>query len=124
MARTVLTVWDAPDGQGQLRLVLSGMLSADEHLRELPRYLQRTVFDQVAALLPPHDAARRVSLVVSQVLGVLVARHLLRLEPVASMSVEDLVRSVAPTLQRYLDGADEDLASVAPEEHNSSHGEY
>lgn len=123
LARTVLAVWDAPDGQVQLRLVLSGMLSADEHVQELPRYLQRTVFDQVAALLPRAVAARRVSLVASQVLGVLVARHLLRIEPVASMPADELALSIAPTLQRFLEGADEGLAPGPHEEHNSSHGE-
>ncbi|MHA7132059.1 TetR/AcrR family transcriptional regulator [Oerskovia turbata] len=123
LARTVLAVWDGPDGQVQLRLVLSGMLSGDEHAQALPRYIQRAVLDQVVALLPPEVAARRVGLLASQVLGVLIARHVLRMEPLASMSADEVARSIAPTLQRYLDGVDEPLAQGSAEEHNSSHGE-
>jgi hypothetical protein len=45
-----------------------------------------------------------VQLVVSQMAGLVVTRYLLALEPLASMSGDDVVAWVAPTLQRYLDG--------------------
>ena len=45
-----------------------------------------------------------MQLVASQMLGLVVARYLLALEPLASMPLEEVVAVVAPTVQRYLDG--------------------
>jgi hypothetical protein len=56
------------------------------------------------AALPRDDADRRAQLVVSQMVGLVVTRYVLSLEPLASMPEEELVASVAPTLQRYIDG--------------------
>lgn len=44
----------------------------------------------------------RVSLVASQLYGLALARHVLRLEPLASTPTEQVVAAVAPTLGRYL----------------------
>ena len=51
---------------------------------------------------PVPDPALRVSLVVSQVAGVLLARNVMHLEPLASLPIPRVVELVAPTLQRYL----------------------
>jgi hypothetical protein len=42
--------------------------------------------------------------VASQLIGLVMTRYVLALEPLASMPVDDVVAWVAPTLQRYLDG--------------------
>jgi hypothetical protein len=41
-------------------------------------------------------------LVASQVIGMLMLRYVLQVEPLASMPQEQLVATYAPTLQRYL----------------------
>jgi len=46
----------------------------------------------------------RAALVQSQLVGVAVTRYILKLEPVASVPADELVRHLAPTLQRYLTG--------------------
>jgi hypothetical protein len=45
-----------------------------------------------------------VQLVISQMVGLVVTRYVLVLEPLASMPADDLVAWVGPTLQRYLNG--------------------
>jgi hypothetical protein len=50
------------------------------------------------------DARFRASLVASQLFGLLVARLVLRLEPLASARADDVVAAVGPTVQRYLTG--------------------
>ena len=64
----------------------------------------RLVQRPLRAALPDAEADRRVQLVVSQMVGLVVTRYVLVLEPLASMPAEDLVAWVGPTLQRYLDG--------------------
>jgi len=46
----------------------------------------------------------RVGLAASQVIGVGIARYVLRLEPLASAKQDDVVAWIGPTVQRYLTG--------------------
>jgi AcrR family transcriptional regulator len=46
----------------------------------------------------------RMSLVASQLLGIILGRYVLELEPLASMPARTLVATYAPTVQRYLTG--------------------
>ena len=43
-------------------------------------------------------------LLASQVLGLILMRYVLRVEPIASMSPALLIATYAPTIQRYLTG--------------------
>ena len=43
-------------------------------------------------------------LVASQMIGLIMVRYVLKVEPVASMSVDQTVAVLAPTIQRYLTG--------------------
>ncbi len=97
----VLGVWDR-DGGVAFRAAFSGLTADDDGPRDVAAFLSREVFARVVTTLGRPDAALRVSLVASQVVGVLVARHLMRVEPLASMPAPDVVALVAPTLQGYL----------------------
>ena len=46
----------------------------------------------------------RAELVGTQLVGLAVARHVLRVEPLASADHETIVAAVGPTMQRYLTG--------------------
>jgi hypothetical protein len=46
----------------------------------------------------------RTTLASSQIIGLGLARHVLRAEPVASATSKDVIAWYAPTLQRYLTG--------------------
>lgn len=41
--------------------------------------------------------------VVTQIVGVIMLRYVMRMEPIASASVDQLVDTFAPTIQRWLD---------------------
>ena len=99
----VLGVWEA-DGGVAFRVAFAGMSSGEVQAEALIGYVAREVFGQVVRVLPPPDQQLRVSLVASHVAGLLVARHVLRLEPLASLPADEVVALVGPTLQRYLTG--------------------
>ncbi|MEU6882820.1 TetR family transcriptional regulator [Streptomyces sp. NPDC046712] len=50
----------------------------------------------------PAEAPRRAALVASQILGMALARYVLRLPPAVTMSREEVVAWLGPTVQRYL----------------------
>ncbi|HEX3546664.1 MAG TPA: TetR family transcriptional regulator [Mycobacterium sp.] len=60
--------------------------------------------ERVAAEFGVADAVLRVELVASHLMGLAFARYQLKIEPLASTPVDDLVAFVGPTVQRYLTG--------------------
>ena len=50
------------------------------------------------------EATRRAGLIATQMLGLALCRHILRLPPVAALSRDAVVASIGPTIQRYLTG--------------------
>jgi AcrR family transcriptional regulator len=99
----VLGIWDQ-DGGVALRVAFAGLTAGEAQTGALTRYIGHEVLAHVAGMLPPPDQQLRISLVVSQVAGVLVVRHVLRLEPLATLPAPDVVALVGPTLQGYLTG--------------------
>jgi hypothetical protein len=70
----------------------------------LRQFVTRAILSRAADVLPGDDAELRVELAVAQMLGVAFLRYVIRVEPLASADLEDLVPFLAPTLQRYLAG--------------------
>lgn len=54
--------------------------------------------------IPADEARLRVQLAVSQLIGVAMLRYILKLQPLASVSTEELVQRLAPAIQRHFDG--------------------
>lgn len=65
-------------------------------------FLSRELLPRVAGGLEVPDAELRADLVASQIAGMLMIRYVLRVQPIADAPVDDLVRRVGPTIQRYL----------------------
>ena len=88
------------------RTVLTGRVRAaasePEAARMLRELISRGVFAAIAASLGAEDAELRATLVGSQVVGLIVARYIVAVEPLASLDPDQLVEAIAPNLQRYL----------------------
>ena len=67
-------------------------------------FVTREVLGRIAEALDLPQPQLRAALVASQLVGLALARFVIRLEPIASADVETLVACYAPTLQRYLTG--------------------
>ena len=78
----------------------TGVVQATGGLQE---YLQSAVLDRVATAIGVPDARMRVALISSYLLGVAGSRYVLRVEPLASASDEQVIAMVAPTIQALLD---------------------
>lgn len=90
------------------RNVLTGILRAaasEPHGADMVRDLiARRITGAITESLAVDDAPLRANLVASQVVGLIMARHVVRLEPLASLDPESLIEAIAPNLQRYLTG--------------------
>ena len=104
LLRLFLSVWDDPERRTPLVALVRGSLGQDGPVNLLRDGIFRMVFEPLRAVLPADEADRRTALVASQMVGLVVGRYLLALDPLASMPADDLVAWVAPNLQRYLSG--------------------
>jgi AcrR family transcriptional regulator len=98
-----LSVWDDPDLSPSLIAVARGIVDPAGS-RLLTEGVLPVVIEPIGAALGIDDPQRRMSLVASQVIGLILMRYVLAVEPLASMSREQLITIYAPTLQRYLTG--------------------
>jgi AcrR family transcriptional regulator len=103
LVRTFLSVWDDPGFQPALLATVRRILEpgGDKLIREgfLP-----VVLIPVGEQLGIDRPELRMPLVASQVIGLILARYVVRVEPIASLDPEQLVAIYAPTVQRYLTG--------------------
>ncbi len=101
LVRVFLSVWD----DEAARLVLLGLVRGvfDPAGQKL---LRDGLFDLVFSPLGPalglDEPQRRLTLVASQLMGVVMLRYVLEIEPIVSMDADVMVATYGPTLQRYL----------------------
>jgi AcrR family transcriptional regulator len=103
LLRAMVGVWDDPAHQPALLALVRSVLEGGGGL--VGEGFVPVVLGPVGAGLGIDRPELRMPLVASQVIGMLLCRYVLRLEPLASMDAETLVATYAPTVQRYLTGA-------------------
>ncbi|MFC4856189.1 TetR family transcriptional regulator [Actinophytocola glycyrrhizae] len=97
--RLFLGVWSAPDSR-QTFFALVRSVTSNEQIASLMRqFLEHTVIGPVSAALdlPP----LRVTGAASQGIGLAMVRYVIRVEPLASATDDEVVELVAPVLQHY-----------------------
>ncbi len=105
IVRAVLRLWESP-AQHSLVAFLRGTIGSKAKTLLLRELVQRTILNRIMAGVPgpPAEVAIRGNLVATQMVGMMLVRYVVRLEPLASASPEEVVRLVAPNIQHYLTG--------------------
>ncbi|GAA4342929.1 TetR family transcriptional regulator [Microbacterium rhizosphaerae] len=103
IVRYVLDVWEQPEARRRGILVMRTAIGNKLATPLLAGFLSRELLGRIAADIGTPDAELRSGLIATQVAGLLLARYVLRLAPLADASVDELVAWVAPSVQRYLD---------------------
>ncbi|WP_396890962.1 TetR/AcrR family transcriptional regulator [Mycobacterium sp. Z3061] len=104
LVRTVLGAW-ADDEIGPVLRAVVLTAAHDERTREkLRAVVERSLIGGSTLGTDETDRLRRSGLIASQLIGFALIRFIWKIEPVASMSEEDVVAAVAPNIQRYIDG--------------------
>ena len=98
-----LTVWDDPDIRPSLLAVARGIMDPAAN-RLLSEGVLPVVIEPIGVALGIDRPAERMPLVASQVIGLILMRYVLVVEPLASMPRDRVIATYAPTIQRYLTG--------------------
>jgi AcrR family transcriptional regulator len=102
LATFVLTVLQNPEGYARLTGLVRAAASEDAAAAVVRERVSREILAPLAAGLGSDRPELRGSLAASQVVGMVMARHVVKIEPLASLSPEQVVALIGPTLQRYL----------------------
>lgn len=98
-----LQVWDATGG-GPMTALIQSVAGHDDAAGLLREFLADVLIGPIVIAVAPDETALRASLAGSQMIGLGMARYVLKLEPLASADHPTVVAVMAPTLQRYLTG--------------------
>ena len=106
VVRGILAVFASPQGRDYVA-VMRARMAPGGPVESVAGFLTEEVYSLAAWLLddPPGTGALRTDLVASQVIGLIVARYVLRLQPLADLDDEQVVAHYAPVLQRYMTDA-------------------
>ncbi|MBI1350030.1 MAG: TetR family transcriptional regulator [Actinomycetales bacterium] len=85
------------------RRTMPGESPSFDQLRFVADYLSVAVVDRVLEALGVPDARMRAAVISSYLVGIAATKYLLRVEPLASASDDEVVAIVAPSIQALLD---------------------
>lgn len=100
----LLPLWDSEIGAGFIAALRSILAGSEVNL--FRSFIQDVIAVEVGPRVdnPPGTGAVRIQFVASQLVGVVMARYILELEPFASLPAQQIADTIAPNLQRYLTG--------------------
>lgn len=114
LTRFFVEAWDSPAGS-PLIAVIRSVVGNEEAAALMRDFVSREVLGRIARALDLDQPQLRASLVATQLVGLAMLRYVIRLEPIASARVDDIVTWLGPTLQRYL--TDPDLTRLEKRSH-------
>jgi AcrR family transcriptional regulator len=104
LVRMFIGAWEDPATAEYLRSVILTAAHEPVALQHLTANFARYILQAVSAHLDDADRFTRASLAASQMVGLAMTRYVWKVGAIAQMSSEDVVRYIAPTIQKYLTG--------------------
>jgi AcrR family transcriptional regulator len=131
LMRMALSAWDVSEIRDTFLGLLRSAMTSEQATTMLREFIADSILGRLAEVAGPRGAGSagdpgspagaagaegragaagaegadyRAALVASQVLGLALTRYVLRLEPLAAASQDDLAVAIGPTLERYLTG--------------------
>lgn len=100
-----LSRWEGDPSDDALLMLLRSAVTDELVAKRLHEMFRNQLVPAVRAILPEErraEAPQRAGLIATQMLGLALCRHILRIPPVVAFTSSGTVASIAPTIQRYL----------------------
>ncbi|MBB5842295.1 AcrR family transcriptional regulator [Conyzicola lurida] len=104
LVRAVVDALDDPAAHRRVIRLLHTALGQEFAAVMLRQFVTREILARIAASVGGDDPELRASLAASQIVGLVVARYGLRIEPLASATAEEVARRVGPIVHWHLTG--------------------
>ncbi|MFI5955955.1 TetR family transcriptional regulator [Cryptosporangium sp. NPDC051539] len=95
-------MWETPGVRESLTAMALSAASEPEARRAVKALMSGRFIGPIGAVIGAEKAAERVPLCATQMLGMAFLRYVIPTDPMRSMPVQDVIRLVAPVLDRYL----------------------
>ena len=104
LVRAADKVWTSPAAPALKAVVRRVLVGHEGVLRE---FVTRSLFNRFLSHIegPEPERRLRVSLIGSQMSGLVIARHIVGIEPLASLSTDEVANLIGPVLQHYITGS-------------------
>jgi len=79
--------------------MVTAAIAEPEVARLLKEVIEREMIDLIAEHLAAADARYRAAALVTQLAGIVLTRYVLQLDPIATMTVDEIVHHLAPGLR-------------------------
>lgn len=104
IVRAVERAWTSPAAYG-LSAIVRRAIAGNQNL--ISAFVSRAFLPRLAQLLdcPEPERSLRAGLAGAQIAGLVLARHVVRVDPLASLTSDQIVGLIGPVVQHYLTGA-------------------
>ena len=104
LVRAADKVWTSPAAPALKAVVRRVLVGHEGGLRE---FVTRSLFNRFLSHIkgPEPERRLRASLIGSQMSGLVIARHIVGIEPLASLSTDEVADLIGPVLQHYITGS-------------------
>lgn len=99
-----LGVWEDAETGPRLQAVFRAAVTDDAVTALIREFLTEVVTVRLVDVIGRERAEYGVELALGTLLGVAVVRHILRVDPLAGLALEDLVAKMAPVVEQHLGG--------------------
>lgn len=107
LLRRFLLLCESPRTQRRALALVRGSVSNARAGKAFYGLVNRVVVNPVARSMGVRASAVRMELVGSQLIGLAMIRYVLKVEPIASLEIDELVQLMAPPLRQALTGRNE-----------------
>jgi AcrR family transcriptional regulator len=111
LARNFIALWDNPESGAALLGMFRSAATHEEAAAMVRGFIEREVLGRLATAIGLDRPDLRAALAGSQLIGMALARYVVKVEPLASAAPEDIVAAIGPTLDRYFTG---EIAAAQP----------
>ncbi|TRW45199.1 TetR family transcriptional regulator [Georgenia yuyongxinii] len=105
MVRLFLEVWSDAAWRAPIVALIRSATTEPEAAAVLRQFLEEVMTPAVRPMLDGDGVDLRLQLAISQLIGIAIVRHVVGASPLAQATVDELVDTVGPVVQHYLDGS-------------------
>jgi AcrR family transcriptional regulator len=102
LARSYLRFVDSDQSRNAILALVRSAVSNEKAAAMLREFLAAELLPVIASRTGHENAPLRAGLVAAQLMGVAMLRHVVRLDPVARATPDEIVALVAPVIEHYL----------------------
>ncbi|NQU38099.1 MAG: hypothetical protein HQ526_10965, partial [Actinobacteria bacterium] len=102
LTRVTMETLGDPETRSDLVALARMGTSAGKAGAGLKSFVEQDIVDRLANVIGVPDARLRANLITSYLLGIAINRYVIKLDPIANLSEDEVVRLVAPTIQDWL----------------------